>query len=293
DRGAFLRSVQTLSPTVFLACAAMYTLGYLISTLRWQRLLSVEGLRIPFWRLTLVYFEAAFFNLFLPTLIGGDIVRGYTIYRMTQGQDASIASILVDRLTGFAALVAIALVSLVAAYRIIRDPQVAVMILGVALVFASALAVLLNTRIMGWATRALTVLGLRRFQSRLEGFVEAVHRYRQHRPALRQALLLSVLLQVLIIVAYYLVGVSLHLHVSIVYFFLFVPLITVVAMLPVSVAGLGVREGGVIYFFAKAGVDPAVALSMSLVWFSLALFVSSLGGLAFLLDTHAEKRLSP
>ena len=69
------------------------------------------------------------------------------------------------------------------------------------------------------------------------------------------------------------------------------PLITVVAMLPVSVAGLGVREGGVVYFFAKVGVEPAIALSMSLVWFSLSLAVSGLGGLAFLLDTRAAKRL--
>ncbi len=293
DRGAFLRSVQTLSPMMFLACAAIYTLGYLISTLRWQRLLLAEGLRIPFWRLTLVYFEAAFFNLFLPTLIGGDIVRGYTIYRMTQGQDASIASIVVDRLSGFAALVAIALVSTAAASRTVQDPQVAGMILGVAAVFGAGLVVLLNARIMGWSTRVLSVLGLHRFQSRLDGLVGAVHRYRRHRLALRQALLLSVLLQALIIVAYYLVGVGLHLHLSIAYFFLFVPLITVMAMLPVSVAGLGVREGGVVYFFAKAGVDPAVALSMSLVWFSLSLFVSALGGLAFLLDTRAEKQMSP
>ena len=220
-------------------------------------------------------------------------MRGYTIYRMTDGQDASIASIVVDRLTGFAALVGIALVSVAAASRTMRDPQVAAMILAVALIFAAALGVLLSARIMSWATRLLAVLGARRIQARLDGLVEAVHRYRQHRSALRLALLLSVLLQALIIVTYYLVGVGMRLDISIGYFFLFVPLITVVAMLPVSVAGLGVREGGVIYFFAKAGVNPAVALSMSLVWFSLALFVSSLGGLAFLLDTHAKKRLIP
>ncbi len=290
DRGAFLRNVQALSPAAFLGCVGLYALGYLISTLRWRRLLIAEGFRIPLWRLTLVYFEAAFFNLFLPTLIGGDIVRGYTIYRMTQGQDASIASIVVDRLSGFAALVTIALVSLATAYRSNWDPQVAVMILAVAAVFAGGLGALLNARIMGWVLRVLARLGLRRFHARLEGLVEAIHRYRQHRAALGQALLLSVLLQALIIVTYYLVGVGLHLRLSIVYFFLFVPLITVIAMLPVSVAGLGVREGGVVYFFAKAGVDPAVALSMSLVWFSLSLVVSSLGGLAFLLDSHAAKR---
>jgi uncharacterized membrane protein YbhN (UPF0104 family) len=56
------------------------------------------------------------------------------------------------------------------------------------------------------------------------------------------------------------------------------------------VAGLGVREVGVIYFFAKVGVGAGAALGMSLVCFSLTLIVSSLGGLAFLLDRHAAKR---
>ncbi|HYL81253.1 MAG TPA: lysylphosphatidylglycerol synthase transmembrane domain-containing protein [Candidatus Acidoferrum sp.] len=291
DRAAFLRSVEALPLSVFIGCVGLYTLGYVISTLRWQRLLAAEGIRLPLWRLILVYFEAAFFNLFLPTLIGGDIVRGYSIYRLTRGHDASIASILVDRLSGFAAMVAIALVALAVAYPRLQDPQVAGMILAVAAAFAMAMTLLLSDRLTSGATGILRLVGLGQFRARIQGLVDAVQRYRRHHQALGQALVLSGLLQALIIVTYYLIGASLNLGVPLRYFFLYVPLITVMAMLPVSVAGLGVREGGVVYFFAKVGVDPAAALGMSLVWFSLSLAVSSLGGLAFLLDSHAGKRL--
>lgn len=291
DRAAFLRSVEALPLSVFLGCVGLYTLGYVISTLRWQRLLVAEGIHLPLWRLILVYFEAAFFNLFLPTLIGGDIVRGYTIYRITRGHDASIASILVDRLSGFAAMVAIALVALGFAYQRLQDPQVTGMILAVAAVFIVAMTLLLNDRVKNVATGILRVVGLVRFQAKIQGLVDALHRYRRHHQALGQALLLSCMLQALIIITYYLIGTALNLGVPLAYFFLYVPLITVMAMLPVSVAGLGVREGGVIYFFAKVGVDPAAALGMSLVWFSLTLAVSGLGGLIFLLDTDAVKRL--
>jgi len=290
DRPTVLRTVQALPLKVFLGCAALYILGYLISTLRWQRLLLAEGIRLPLWRLTLVYFEAAFFNLFLPTLIGGDIVRGYTIYRITQGHDASIPSILVDRLSGFAALVGIALIALGLASRRIRDPQVAVMILAVAVAFSVVIAVLLHDQMKERASGLLRIVRLTRFQAKLQGMVEALQRYRGHRRALGQAIALSVLLQALIIVTYYLIGAGLNLGVPIAYFFLYVPLITFVAMLPVSVAGLGVREGGAVYFFAKVGVDTATALTMSLIWFSLTLVVSGLGGLVFLLNTHAAKR---
>lgn len=291
DRTTFIRTVQALPPKVFLGCAGLYFLGYLISTVRWQRLLLAEGIRLPLWRLTLVYFEAAFFNLFLPTLIGGDLVRGYSIYRITRGHDASIASILVDRLSGFAALICIALIALGFAYGQIRDPQVALMILAVAAVFGAAIGVLLHDGMKMRATGALRVFGLVRFQAKLQALVGALQRYRGHRRALVQALLLSALLQALIIVTYYWIGTGLKLRIPIAYFFLYVPLITVAAMLPVSVAGLGVREGGVVYFFARVGVDTASALTMSLAWFSLTLVVSSLGGLAFLLNTHAAKRV--
>jgi uncharacterized protein (TIRG00374 family) len=292
DRAAFLRSLQALPVPLFLGCVAFYASGYLISTIRWQCLLRAEGIRLPLWRLSLVYFEGAFFNLFLPTLIGGDIVRGYFIYRMTQGDDASVASILVDRLSGFAALMIIALGSLAVAYGRINDLQIASLILGVAALFACLMFILLNDRVKIGVLGILHAVGLGRFRTKLQGLVEALHRYRRHYGALGQAFLLSALLQALIIVVYYFIGVGLNLGVPLIYFFLFVPLITVVAMLPVSVAGLGVREASVTYFFAKVGVDTAAALGMSLVWFSLTLIVSGLGGLAFLLDSHAAKRVA-
>lgn len=290
DRATFFRSLEALPPKVFLGCVGLYALGYFISTLRWQRLLMAEGIRLPLWRLTLVYLEGAFFNLFLPTLIGGDVVRGYAIYKITRGHDASLASILVDRLSGFAAMIAIALVALLAAYREIQDPQVAAMIVAVAAAFTLAMVMLLNDRMKEGASGVLRIVGLTRFQAKVQGLVDAVRRYRGHHRAVGQAVLLSGLLQTLIIVTYYLIGTGLNLEIPIAYFFLYVPLITVVAMLPVSVAGLGIREGGAVYFFAKVGVDAATALSMSLAWFSLTLIVSSLGGLAFLVNAHTAKR---
>jgi uncharacterized protein (TIRG00374 family) len=200
-----------------------------------------------------------------------------------------VASILADRITGFAALVGIAVIALGLAYRQIRDPQVAGMILTATIAFIVMIMVLLHERMKERISGLLRIVSLTRFQAKLQGMVEALQRYSGHRRALGQAIVLSVLLQALIIVTYYLIGVGLNLRIPITYFFLYVPLITFAAMLPISVAGLGVREGSAVYFFAKAGVDAAAALTMSLVWFSLTLVVSGLGGLAFLLDTHSAK----
>ena len=290
DRSAFLRSLQSLPVPLLLGCGGLYILGYIISIIRWQRLLRAGGIELGLWRVGLVYFQGAFFNLFLPTLIGGDIVRGYFIYKLTRGHDASVASILVDRLTGFAALILLSLTALTFAYRTLNDPQVVFGVLAIAACFAGVLCVVLNRWLTTRVSGVLAIIGLARFQAKLQGLVDALQRYRRHHRALAQAFLLSLVLQALIIVTYYLIGVGLNLGVPLLYFFLFVPLITAIAMLPVSVAGLGVRESGVIYFFGKLGVDAATALGMSLVWFSLTLVVSSMGGLAFLIDAHTAKR---
>jgi len=290
DRAAFLRTIATLSPVTYLGCALLYLLGYLISVVRWQRLLAAENIRLPFWRLCLVYFEGAFFNLFLPTLIGGDIVRGFAIYRITGGHPASLASILLDRLSGFAALILISLFALAAGFGRIANLQVSAMILCVAGAFLILLTILLNDRLKNWAGGLFRIMGLARFQARLQGLVDAIHRYRGQRAILLQACLLSVILQVLIIATYAVVGWSMQVNIPLIYFFIFVPLVTVVSMLPVSLAGLGVRESGVVYFFSLVGIDAATSLSMSLVWFSLTVLVSSLGGPAFLLNQHHAKR---
>jgi uncharacterized protein (TIRG00374 family) len=290
DARHLVGTLRALPLPVFVASFLLYAFGYVLSTIRWRGLLRAEGIRLGLGRLLLVYFQGAFFNLFLPSLIGGDIFRGYALYKITRGHDAAVASILVDRLSGFAALMGIALVALAIAQQDIQDPQVTVMILAVALLFAAVVLVIQNPRLSALASRLLAILRLGRYRSRLQGMVESLQRYRQHRAALGRALLLSVLLQTLIIVTYYFIGRSLDLGVPLACFFLYVPLITALAMLPVSVAGLGVRESGVVYFFGKVGVDGGTALAMSLIWFSLSALVSSLGGLALLLDLHLAKR---
>lgn len=290
DRAAFVRSLHALPWLLLIGCAVLYALGYVLSTIRWRILLGAEGVRLPLWRLTLVYFEGAFFNLFLPTLIGGDVVRGYLTYKLTGGNDAAVASILVDRLSGFAALTLIAATTLTLAFGRVNDWRIVAAIVMVAVAFVCGVAVLLSERLTRLALSVLLLLGFARFQPVLQRWVEAFRRYRQHGAALAQTFVLSFLIQGLVIVTYYFVGVGLHLGVPLVYFFLFVPLITMMAMIPISVAGLGVREGGVIYFFSTVGVDPAAAVGMSVAWFSLTLIVSGLGGLALLLDNRAAKR---
>jgi uncharacterized protein (TIRG00374 family) len=233
-----------------------------------------------------------FFNLMLPTVIGGDIVRGYQVSRLTQQKESSLASILVERLSGYVALIMIASTALILGYSYLRDPVTVWLTAVAAAGIIGIIAGLLSDQLQGWCLALLNRTGLGRFREALQRFYGALQRYWKHRRALLQALGLSLVLQSLVIIIFYLISRSLNLTVPLRYFFLFVPLISVVSMLPISVAGLGIREGSSVYFFAKAGLDSAGAISLSLLWFAVTACCSGLGAIVFIVG-HPQQEERP
>ena len=287
--GTLFRSLRF---PIFFASIFLYILAQMLSVVRWRCLLLAEKINIPFWRLTLLYFEGMFFNLMLPTAIGGDMIRGYRVFQMTRRDEASLASILVERLSGFVALAIIACIAMIPAYTYLNDPVVVWLVVMAATGVIGIVAGLLSVRLQTLFFRVLNGVGLGRFHERLERLHESIRRYWTHRQALLQAVGLSLILQSLVIMIFYLTSRALNLSVDVRYFFLFVPLINVISMLPVSIAGLGLREGSSIYFFSKVGLDSAGAISLSLLFFAVTALCSGLGGIAFLVG-HSQHQMDP
>ena len=291
DLQAIRALFRSLRIPLLLCSVALYLLTQIVSTHRWRCLLQAEQINLSTWRLFLLYLEGMFFNLMLPTVIGGDIVRGYQIFRLTQQKESSLASIVVERLSGYVALVMIACIALIFGYSHLHDPVTIWLTVASAAGLIGIIAGLLNDQLQMLFFRLLNRTGLGRFNEALQRFYGALQRYWKHRRALLQAVGLSLILQSLVIMIFYLISRSLNLSVPLRYFFLFVPLIGVVSMLPISVAGLGVREGSSVYFFAKVGLDSAGALSLSLLWFAVTACCSGLGGIVFLVGhPHPDKR---
>jgi uncharacterized membrane protein YbhN (UPF0104 family) len=83
------------------------------------------------------------------------------------------------------------------------------------------------------------------------------------------------------IIAIYLIGASLNVSVPLVYYFIFCPLISIISLLPVSIAGIGVREGGFVYFFTRVGASKPEALSIALLLFFEAICMALIGGILY------------
>lgn len=275
---------------IFFGAICLYLLAQVLSTVRWRCLLQAEKIHLPFWRLILLYFEGMFFNLMLPTAIGGDLVRGYQVSRLTERREESLASILVERLSGFVALAIIACIAIIPAYAQVSDPLVAWLTAGSAAGMVALIASLLSDRLQVLFFKLLHSIGLGRFHDAVHRLYEAIQQYWTHRSALLLALGLSLVLQSLVITIFYLISLALNLSVPFLYFFLFVPLMSVISMLPISIAGLGLREGSAVYLFTKVGLDVAGALSLSLLWFTVTALCSGLGGIVFLVG-HSQHRI--
>src|SRR5205085_4499379 len=99
------------NPLYFVAAVAVYFLVQGLSAWRWYVLLKPQGIDVPFSRIVAYYFLGMYFNFFLPSAIGGDVVKVYYLNKETKQLSASASSVFFDRDMGMGGLVLIALVT--------------------------------------------------------------------------------------------------------------------------------------------------------------------------------------
>jgi uncharacterized membrane protein YbhN (UPF0104 family) len=231
---------------------------------------SSVGLQQPLGAYVRFYFIGMFFNLFGPSTLGGDVVRA--LY-LGGGRRPGLAlnSVLFDRVSGFAVLMAVGSAGLA------LSPQFHFPPLLTAAVVAGGLGILL-----GWWTLPVLVCllpGHNRLRRQVEDELAPFWRDPSllSRVALTSAAfhLSQVLLQYLLVRA---AGAEVPLS----YCLIFHPLLSVMTALPISVSGFGVREGSYLFFLGRVGVSEPVAVAVGLLWWALTAVGGLVGGAGFL-----------
>ena len=263
--------------------------GVVVRALRWRVLLRAVGARVPFGHTVYLYFVGAFFNTFLPTGFGGDVVRVLEIGEGATSQQAA-GTALVDRLTGFIVLFLLALVALPFSANLL-SPQVTLLIIILAGSIVAGSALLFEGRVLRWLIGRLANLTWLARQPRLNQIYRSGLAWVEHTygvittcgaRAVVGALFWSLVFNLIQIAANVLVGQALGLHVSIWTFFLFVPVATAALLVPITISGFGVREGIYIGLFGQVGVNQAHATALSLGSYSLDFASGVLGGVIYL-----------
>ncbi len=252
-----------------------------VSAFRWSIILE-KDVKIPYPRLFSIYFIGMFFNNFLPTIVGGDVIKGYYLYRSSGRGDVSAASVFMDRYSGFSALILITSLALIPGYAAIRGtglPAAFALLIGGFLL--SSLIIWVGS-LHGWAIDILSKVRFYGINKKIDTFYNVLMGYKKQTRIIIKAFLCSLFVQGGVIIAYYMLSRGIGMEVRPGYFFLYIPLTTAISMLPISLSGLGVREGAFVFLFSKVGATQEQALTLSLMWFAITAVVSIIGGIEYL-----------
>lgn len=255
----------------------------LISSLKWRMLLAADGIRQPLWRLFASHLTGSFFNLFLPSTIGGDVYRVADIGRHSARTVNTAASIMADRLTGFMALALYGLVFPFAARRYIPNWDNRLLLLpALALAGLSAVAaVLWEQRLLRRLAGLLPAAARPRVTRVLDSVLASMAAYTRVPSVWLGSLAIALLFQFAAIVAVYSLGRSLGLELGLLPFCFFVPFITLMEMIPISIFGIGLRDVGYATFMEAVGRTADDAAALSLLYVAATLVYVSLGGVIF------------
>ncbi len=273
-----------------LPIALLFFINTLISARKWQLFLQADDIRLPLWGLTVSYMSGTFCNLFLPTNIGGDSYRIYDIARQSRQTARSAVSVFADRLSGFVALVILSFISslfVASAFDSLNFLIIPSLLMASFLIMVAAL--IKQKPVMAM----LSITGLTRFSAVThlsDTFFASVNRYQADKGLFTKVMLLSFLFQFSVILVVYLMSKALGADIPFYYFSAFVPIITLMEALPISIYGIGVRDYGYVYFFSQVGMGELQTRSLALFFMAAAVCYSLIGGLFFLYNLWSKKK---
>lgn len=273
DWPAVTETLGDIHPGIVLVALAVFWLAQIVSSLRFVYIAGELGGSLTLPMSLNAHFVGLWFNQVLPTGLGGDVLK-VAVLRPAIGLGVAVKSALLDRFSGLFILMLAVAVTLPLYPRVIPRDQGAVLD-GLAVLAISFLAA---TLVLAWGSTAIRArVEPGSWPSRLLGLASAIWLFRRGRPLWRQ-LWTSTIVHLNGVAAFGLLGVALGFDVDPLTYLLIVPLVFLVALLPISYAGWGVREAGAVWLFGLAGIPGENALVLSVAYGSL-LILAGLPGL--------------
>jgi uncharacterized membrane protein YbhN (UPF0104 family) len=291
DLPSFLQRWPGVSQPLLALAASLLLAGMLVSALKWWLLLRASAQPVTYLWTVQTYLVGLFFGNFLPTSIGGDAVRVYRLHQQIGRPALAIASVFVERITGFLALTAIGwLAFILNSDRFGDNWQLRWAVIWALLAASGALAIALSAP---WTVGLLTRLplpNLADWRGKLRGLAESLEQFYAYRGTLALVMLFAVAYQVLWIALSVAAAEALGLDVPWSFIALMVPISDIIGLIPIFFNNLGAREGTYTLLLGLLGVPAAQALALALLVFGVRLLISLLGGAVLLLESVIESR---
>lgn len=280
------KEVKGIKTGYLIPIFVMALLNVAISAKKWHILLKAKGEDSGYLYVWRMYFIGKFFNLFLPTDIGGDIIKAREMSKITRKSVDAYSSVFMERFTGLVAVFCLAVIA--SSLFIFEMPLIVLamiyMILLPILLILSALLFNKNLvkRFRGQIEKIFSYFNPFSLRERSIKLYVSINQYAKEKRAVYLSLLIAFIYHPLLIFVNYMLALSIGINVPIHYFFIFIPLTSILLILPISIKGFGVREVIYAYFFTQVGATTAQSVSLSLLYQFVVVIISLIGGFVFL-----------
>jgi hypothetical protein len=275
-------AMKSADATLLIFAFLLHGVGYVSSAYRWKLLLQAQKYDLPIPFLVQSLAAAVFFNNLLPSTIGGDAMRAYDTARRGVDKIKSIAIVVVDRFLGLFALMIFAVVALSLATELTGKIEnlwlwSLLTFLGMALAAWILFAKKVDFNWL-WNKPPFSII-----KKPIKKMTTAFADFQGKRRILFWAMILSVILQLAVVVHYYLISLALDLPIPFVKFLVIVPISTFVMMIPISINAIGLRENVSVFFLTIYGASIPASVAFAWIAYGMVVVLGILGGVIYAL----------
>ena len=260
-----------------------FFLLYFLGALRWQMILRASGIFIKYKDTFYLLICGLFFNLFCPSVVAADVFRASMITGASTGNNHSgtktASTVILDRISGFVGLFLVSGLAVLLAPSIVKEPEVLLSLAVLFVILIGLCGFILSKRVAKFCIFFVSFIP--KFKILLLKLSGELLLFRRNPLLFLKTVIVSIFIHFGVVVTYFICSKAFGMEVSLVYFSIVVPVVLVLSVLPISIAGLGTRDVGSVYFLTRVGVAKASALGLSLVNFVFFILSGIIGGILY------------
>ena len=274
-----------------LALVALFLVQTLISSVKWSLFVSDRGEAQSQWRLFMLYWVGKFFNNFTLGTTGGDIARILILGGNIGSHTRSAATVFMERATGIVGLVVLVVISIAITPAMLREPAIALAVFVAVTGCLAMVTAFFSPAVSRWMLAVCERLPwVKRFAGKLRTLMDAVIYYRARRRVLALSLLFSLLFNFMACIGVYIACLAIGFHPQFTAILVITPVVCFLTAIPVSPSNIGWWEWCFSVFLVNAGGSAAQGTAVALLLRAMALVMSLIGGIYFILDSHRQVR---
>jgi len=259
-------------------------MGPVIGIFRWKFFLHSVGIKSSLREVASSHFSSLFFNLFFPSIIAGDVFKGFSISCQHKDRAKIASTIIMDRFSGAMALISLSLVSFILGKNTLVRLEVIIPLAILCLIAIFSSFFIFSRRFFLFFAQVFKQNS--GFSEKITSFYNKLFFLKENPKVFFKGLFFSFGIHFFTVFGFFMASRAFIANSELADFLILVPIIMAIALVPITIAGAGTREASAIYFFSLIGIDKNIGMSISLLNLLFYIIGGILGGIFYVSIHH-------